>query len=63
LPRSHLVKDEVKVGDVVGKDRVAHLVAVRVRVRVRARARVRVGVSVRVWVSHLLHSLELPSLV
>ena len=34
LPRSHLVKGEVRDGEVVGKDRVAHVVAVGVRVRV-----------------------------
>ena len=59
VPRSHLVKGELRVGDVVGKERFAHLVAVRVRVRARARVRD----SVRVWVSHLLHSLDLFSLV
>ena len=63
VPRSHLVKGEVRVGDVVGKERFAHLVAVRVRVRVRVRARARVRNSVRVWVSHLLHSRDLFSLV
>ena len=59
VPRSHLVKGE----HVVGKERFAHLVAVRVRVRVRVRARARVRNSVRVWVSHLLHSRDLFSLV
>jgi len=57
------VKDEVRAGNVVGKERFAHLVAVRVRVRVRVRARARVRNSVRVWVSHLLHSRDLFSLV
>ena len=47
----------------MGKERFAHLVAVRARVRVRVRARARVRDSFRVWVPHLLHSLDLCSLV